>query len=90
MTVEKAIDILKCVAYHELRPDEESIEGAFLTIEEAVKRLIPQKAIKQRKEGGFLASKSGKCPSCNYKYRILSTKRFCPNCGQEIDWGEKE
>ena len=30
------------------------------------------------------------CPSCDYHMEDYEVKKYCPNCGQAIDWGTDE
>ena len=59
---------------------------------EALEKQIPKRAISTYKE-------NYKCPTCEnyieitdddlYVYEI-EPPEYCPNCGQALDWGEKE
>lgn len=33
-------------------------------------------------------SDTGLCPRCGTRYGIKERYKYCPNCGQKIDWGE--
>ena len=53
-------------------------------IVQALEKQIPKKVVKDGKW-------SYKCPCCGSRYEIdYDEYDFCPNCGQAIDWSEKE
>lgn len=30
------------------------------------------------------------CPCCLHEFKVYSATRYCPNCGQAIDWSDTE
>lgn len=44
---------------------------------------IPQKPLPEERYYGV-----GKCPSCKVVF-LDNTTKYCGNCGQALDWGEK-
>lgn len=89
MTPEEAIDIVKCaigeVEWSYLVNYSEAIEVAI----EALEKQIPKKPREAVQSGFFW------CPACSkaIKMRIEGSKiniRYCPFCGQALDWREME
>lgn len=86
MTVEEAITILK-IAKTEVEwnyPLDYAI--AIDTAIETLEKQIPKKT---KKDGAF-----GKCSKCRYVFNSELCNeynvRYCPSCGQFIDWSEEE
>jgi len=61
-------------------------------IDVAIEKQIPKKP---RFEGdgywrGELVYDTWICPNCNTDYEVgTDTHKYCPNCGQAIDWSEE-
>ena len=61
-------------------------------IDIAIEKQIPKKP---RFEGdgywrGELVYDTWICPNCDTDYEVgTDTHKYCPNCGQAIDWGEE-
>jgi len=47
---------------------------------QAIERQVPKKPI-----DNFFDKR---CPSCNSIWGITKNEKFCPNCGQAIEWDE--
>ncbi len=98
MTNEEAIDILKCLAWHERRPDEEEIEQAIKTLERPNGKWVHSEQVNGL--GGYW-----KCSCCGepaiftprldidnaqiYSWDNSKTN-FCPNCGADMRSNERE
>lgn len=80
MTRQEALDIFKCLAWHELRPSEEKIEMAF-------------KVLSDKPSGKWIKANSGWiCSECQRKCGAKFANQFdyCPNCSAKMDLKENE
>ena len=59
----------------------------ILTIMEALEKQIPKKPIDKTLEyDGYY----GRCPDCNRVIYDYKDRNRCYNCGQSLDWSDKE
>ena len=70
MTNQEAIDIFKCLAYHNLRPSEEEIDDAIKALEQE-----PKTGHREYNDiyDHYL------CGNC--KTVVMDYDNYCPNCG---------
>ena len=70
-------------------------ECVFCEIDMAIKALDRQIPKKPRFEGdgywrGELVYDTWFCPNCDTDYEVgADTHKYCPNCGQAIEWSEE-
>ncbi len=90
MTKEEAIDIFKCVAYHD-RPNEEDIEQAIKTLKQESKTgHWLEKDVSSIKETTIERIQSCTCSNCGrihttpYVYYFDNFK-YCPTCGAKME-----
>lgn len=88
MTLQKALEILKNV-----RPQgNRIINEALKTVESAVGKQIPRKPDligDGYDDDGNLIYDTWMCPCCRTEYELdYDDYKFCPNCGQALDWSE--
>lgn len=66
----------------ELLPSDNEIYEAMATLRELVERATPKKLVATRH--------TRRCPSCNRQMSDINNAhpnmKFCPNCGQALDW----
>ena len=93
MTNEEARNILLTSVHPQTSEEAEAIGIAV----KAVERMIPREPIKTPDEGYRVLMVYAQCPVCNsglghiYKDDHKSGYvTYCENCGQAIDWSEKE
>lgn len=53
----------------------------------ALEKQIPKKPIDNK---NFSFGNVGICPCCNEDITTMYSSKVCTNCGQAIDWSEKE
>lgn len=80
ISVEKAIAVL--TGYSKLVADV-NLDGklAFKVAIESLEKQIPKKL--DLDDGVY-------CPCCLHEFKVYSATRYCPNCGQAIDWSDVE
>ena len=95
MTNEEAIDIIKCLAYHNLRPSEEEIDEAIKALEQESKTgYWVEENINEWSRKVF-CSECGCPPSFEYVstgdvystsgYGVINKTKFCSNCGARME-----
>jgi len=88
MTYERAMEILD-PQHREHYPSIEPVNEACRMGMEALKKQIPA-APALSGDGyadGVLVYDTWECPDCGEQYEVDYEKhKFCPNCGQAIDW----
>lgn len=55
-------------------------------VQQAVERMKPKRP--NRHGGGLTPGGNIPCPGCGNATYILSGFKFCPHCGQRLDWSE--
>ena len=98
MTYEEAIEYISeryvtmsmCLTLDECRKHNKAISMAI----EALEKQIPKKP-RRTNDGLSIAKKDfyTKCQLCNHNFPVVVRKgrmRFCPFCGQAIDWEDYE
>jgi len=86
--IEKALEVIEVITrYIDLECSlNEDLENSFPIIKEALEKQIPKKPINISVPQYDV--KIGCCISCGQWNNIY--KKFCPNCGQAIDWSVEE
>lgn len=99
MTEREALEYLKnryLVVGSPLNPPKEACERHNEAIDKAIKALEKCVPVQPNLEGdGY--DKDGKiifdewlCPCCETRYEVdYDDYKFCPNCGQAIDWSDE-
>lgn len=86
MTPKKALEILNDVEFSEKHQGKQEYTDMLLFCKEAIEKNIPKKAIiRGLNPSKEISSISFVCPS--YK-KHTSRQRYCPNCGQALDWSD--
>ena len=88
MTLQDAIITLK----REQFGDSEFMESAKQMGVNALKKQVPKRVVLYTNDGVF-KWKNYPCPCCGEMLGLKVNKRyvkFCPNCGQALDWSEAE
>lgn len=66
----------------------------FALIKELVDKAVPKKPFYEADgydENGELIYDTWICPNCHHYYEVdYDDYDYCPNCGQAIDWGDKD
>ena len=94
MTNEEAFVIMKLISYdteYGGDSDTEEKELELIAIDFAINALekqIQKKPYDTQHQGLYTAEFDNACPVCLGWF--TSRWRFCPNCGQAIDWSDKE
>ena len=86
MKPNEALDIVGCLAWHNLRPSTEEIEEATEIIDEALEKQTPMKPKKRCYSFDYWTTEYDCCPNCGV--RTDGLPKYCDNCGQRIDWNE--
>ena len=81
MTIEYAIDELKVSQFIAKGIDDNISEEALSLAIVALKKQIPKKVIERI---GEMAS----CAACGST--VFDIEKYCPHCGQAIDWGDSK
>lgn len=65
-----------------------------MTLKECVERQIAKKPDIEGDgydEKGELIYDTGYCPTCRHEFEVYyDATKYCPNCGQHLDWSETE
>ena len=87
MTREEALDIFKCLAWHDLRPSEEEIEMAFKVLSDKPSGKWIEHSHERGLDWEFSAYE---CSNCHEWFDDDSN--YCPNCGAKMveEQGEAE
>lgn len=84
MKPNEALDIVGCLAWHNLRPSTEEIEEAIEIIDEALEKQTPMKPMQPEVD-----IHDGVIIPCGYCGGDLQRiHNYCPWCGQKIDWSK--
>lgn len=88
MTIQEALKI-----FENVRPQKNRIiNEALNTIKTAVKKQIPKKPDFEGDgydDNGNLIYDTWICPCCETQYELdYDDYKFCPECGQTLDWSE--
>lgn len=94
MTNERAIEILKCNfrGYNDISDEETAISMAVSALE----KQIPKKPDYEGDgydENGELIYDTAYCPVCEHEFEFEINDwgcNFCSDCGQALDWRDKE
>ena len=91
MTAEKALAIFKNEIYASGKEKAEAMK----IIEEAVEKQIAKKVEYESDtydNDGCLIFDIAYCPSCEYGFDVDydNDKKYCPDCGQKLDWSVEE
>ncbi len=66
----------------------------FDTLQELVDKATPKKPFYEADgydENGELIYDTWICPNCNHYYEVdYDDYDYCPNCGQRLDWSDKD
>lgn len=88
MTIQEAFEIIK----NEMPYESGVINEALKTVKNAVDKQIPKKPDligDGYDDNGNLIYDTWICPSCEKQYELdYDDYKFCPNCGQAIDWSD--
>ena len=84
MKPNEALDIVVCLAWHNLRPSTEEIEEAIEIIDEALEKQTPMKPMQPEMDifGGAVTP----CGYCGEELQRIYA--YCPWCGQRINWSK--
>lgn len=81
----------------ELLPSDNEIYEAMATLRELVERATPKKPeIKELirkdnyRDGTNIPRYDWWCPNCNLEHMSGNDFKYCPSCGQALDWSEDE
>ena len=55
------------------------------TLQELVDKETPKKIVQKQVKHWI----DYHCPSCNHKLRRDTQYKYCPHCGQKLDWSEE-
>lgn len=87
MTPQKALEILNNVEFSEKYQGKQEYTDMLLFCKEAIEKQIPKKAtIRGLNPSKEISSISFVCPSCK---QHISRQRYCPNCGQALEWSDE-
>ena len=86
MNYKEALDLVKD-ALHQHK--EQKYDEPAVMCYEAMKKQMPEAPVNKEEYDGssnltFVEKYRGKCPRCDA--RIGSNSKYCPDCGQRIDW----
>jgi len=83
MTIDEALDIFKCLAWHDLRPSEEEIEMAFKTLND-----------KPTGKWEIVDKHFYQCSNCKADSGFVVPQKiyyqYCPWCGASMKSEDKE
>ena len=81
----------------ELLPSDKEIYDSMDTLRELVERATPKKPeIKELirkdnyRDGTNIPRYDWWCPNCNLEHMSGNDFKYCPSCGQALDWSEDE
>lgn len=81
----------------ELLPSDNEIYEVMATLRELVERATPKKPeIKELirkdnyRDGTNIPRYDWWCPNCNLEHMSGNDFKYCPSCGQALDWSEDE
>lgn len=81
----------------ELLPSDKEIYDSMDTLRELVERATPKKPeIKELirkdnyRDGTNVPRYDWWCPNCNLEHMSGNDFKYCPSCGQALDWSEDE
>lgn len=81
----------------ELLPSDKEIYDSMDTLRELVERATPKKQeIKELirkdnyRDGTNIPRYDWWCPNCNLEHMSGNDFKYCPSCGQALDWSEEE
>ena len=81
MTTEQAIEILTNAIQTEHMTAEQ--DRALAMAQKSLEKHIPKKPIKNKQDN------YSHCPECNASRHINILARYCPFCGQALDWRQE-
>lgn len=98
MTPQKALEMLNDVEFSEKYQGKQEYTDMLLFCKEALEKQIQKKIIKETKETNFGDIIYFRCNCCRFPSmsklngQLFSGDRYkyCPNCGQALDWSETE
>lgn len=95
MTEKAAIEALKLINWknvHSLYNWEEMMEVRDMAIKALEKQIpVTPNILGDGYADGEIVYDMYNCPNCNKSYELDYEKySYCPNCGQAIDWSEKQ
>lgn len=79
----EALENLNDIAYYEDGYDDLARQS-YLTLKVAIRRNEPMKVDLTTECDWFY-----KCPNCG-GYNIMERSRYCPDCGQRLDWSDEK